>query len=142
MKYTVIKKIQPNVTKGSVGSTVKLHVGKHSTFSCSISETIMRRAKIVVGDRVSIQHVKDDRGANYVLLETDPSGYKITTTKSNGTKNSHAGEYTRAVVKTQTMEDFMMDDFSIPAHYGDNEVEAETGAIFFPFPKKRRLFSR
>ena len=142
MKYTVIKRIQPNVTKGSQGSTVKLHVGKHSTFSCAISETVMRRAKIVVGDRCSIQHVKDDRGTNYVLLETDPSGYKISTTRSNGLKNSHNGEYTRAVVKPQTMEDFMVDDFSIPAHYGDNEVEVETGAIFFPFPKKRRLFSR
>lgn len=142
MKYTVIKKIQPNVTKGSSGSTIKLHVGKHTTFSCAISEQIMRRAKIVVGDRVSIQHVKDDRGTNYVLLETDPSGYKISTTKGSGSKQKHAGEYTRAVVKTQTIEDFMMDDFSVPAHYGDNEIEAETGAIFFPFPKKRRLFSR
>ena len=142
MKYTVIKKIAPNVTKCETGSTIKLHVGKYSTFSCAVSETILRRAKIVVGDRVSIQHVKDDRGANYVLLETDPSGYKISTTKSNGARNAHVGEYTRAVVKTQTMEDFMVDDFSIPAHYGDNEVEAETGAIFFPFPKKRRLFSR
>ena len=142
MKYTIIKKIQPNVTKGSSGSTIKLHVGKHSTFSCAISENIMRKAKIVVGDRCTIQHVKDDRGTNYVLLETDPSGYKISTTRSNGSKYKHSGEYTRAVVKTQTVEDFMIDDFSQPAHYSDGDVEVETGAIFFPFPKKRRLFSR
>jgi hypothetical protein len=36
----------------------------------------------------------------------------------------------------------MLDDFSQPAHYNDDDVEVETGAIFFPFPKKRRLFSR
>ena len=142
MKYTVIKKIAPNVTKCETGSTIKLHVGKYSTFSCAVSETILRRAKIVIGDRVTIQHVKDDRGTNYVLLETDPSGYKISTTKSGGSKHKHTGEYTRAVVKTQTIEDFMVDDFSTPSHYSDGEVEVETGAIFFPFPKKRRLFAR
>lgn len=141
MKFTVVKKIYPNCQKSTKKTVVKMGGGNYPAFSINIAESLLRRAKIVIGDRVTLAYGKDDRGDKWLLIESDPNGYKILSTKnSKGGKVRHDGEYSRGLFKTTNIEDFMVDEFSTAVHYDDSEAEVDTGYIALPFGKKKGLF--
>lgn len=141
MKFTVVKKIYPNGVKAHRKTIARIGGKETPVFSVNISEGLLRRAKMVIGDRVTLAYVKDDRQDKWLLIESDPSGYKLLSTRSTrkGAK-CRDGEYGRALFKTTHIEEFMLDEFTEPSEYEDRDADVDTGYIALPFPKKKGLF--
>jgi len=136
MDFEIIDEILP-LAERRTGSSVKLQSGKAPALTCYISAQLLKRAKIVVGDRLIFQLAKRADGQEFLLVRAASEGYALLSTKSKKSCADMKGSYGRGLVKTTQIKEWMIDHFSDRKNYEDDEVQVGTGVIGFPIRKKK-----
>lgn len=128
---------------GSVhGNYGVIYVGKHKVFSLTLSESILKKAKIVIGDHVTFSLAEAKDKTKWLVVESDNGGYKVSCiSQVRGKPTVYDGTYRKAAIKTTRVDGFLSKYFSETGkRWDDNDAEVTTGMIAFPLETKRTWF--
>ena len=142
--FTKIETITPQISnRGSRDNYGVIYRGAAHSFNLVISEFALRKAKMVIGDGVELSLVNDKRGKKWILLDTNPNGYKLVGAKTNGKGLSKRakGTFQRGVFKTTALSNFLEKYFAEgKIRWDDDVLQVRTGEIAFPLENKKAWF--
>jgi hypothetical protein len=130
-------------TKISNNSFAKIYTGENTSInpqlSCTINLETAKAARMAVGDRVALHLAKDQKGNEWLLVETDPTGAKLVSNAKKRSNEDRTGQYYRVTVKVGT-NDWIDERFHTDeqTRWDDKDVQTKIGSIAFPLsePKK------
>lgn len=132
-------------TKISNNSFAKIYTGENGAInpqlSCTINLETAKAARMAVGDRVTLHLAKDQKGDEWLLVETDPKGAKLTSNAKKRANEDRSGQYYRVTVKVGTNEwideRFSPDD---QTRWEDKDVQTKIGSIAFPLSEPKKVW--
>ena len=95
---------------------------------------------MAVGDRVALHLATDQKGDEWLLIETDPQGAKLTSNAKKRNGEDRSGQYYRVTVKVG-INDWIEKRFSHEqTRWQDEDVQTKIGSIAFPLSQKKVWF--
>lgn len=131
-------------TKISNNSFAKIYTGEHGAInpqlSCTINVETAKAARMAVGDRVALHLATDQKGDEWLLVETDPQGAKLTSNAKKRNGEDRSGQYYRVTVKVGINEWIEKRFSDEQTRWQDEDVQTKIGSIAFSLSQKKVWF--